>query len=109
LSQLRFSQDTGPVLVSFENAISRQLIRPNLYDYDRITRTYRKLDPNSQLRPGHGFWIYSNRERDLYWPRPFGPDILITNEGSGTVPDNGGAPAGVRGRSPAELKAMLRP
>jgi len=89
LSQLRFSQDTGPVLVSFENAVSRQLIRDGLYDYDRITRTYRLLDRNSQLRPGHGFWIYSNRERDLYWPRPIGPGLSITNPDPTTRPRGG--------------------
>lgn len=67
----------APRFLSFEDAVTRGLIRPSLYEFNRKTRVYDRLSLDAVLNPGRGFWIYSFGEQTMVWPVPVGPDISI--------------------------------
>lgn len=66
---------SAPRFLSFEDAVTRGLIRPSLYEFNRKTRVYDRLSADAVLNPGRGFWIYSFGEQTLVFPVPVGPDI----------------------------------
>jgi len=68
----------APRFLSFEDAVTRGLIRPSLYEFNRKTRVYDRLSQDAVLNPGRGFWIYSFGEQTLVWPVPVGPDITVS-------------------------------
>jgi len=73
---LRFLQ-TGGQLLSFDQAVSSNLIRAGLFEYNKKTGQYVALSRESIIQPGHGVWIFSNGERNIVWPPPQGPQISI--------------------------------
>jgi hypothetical protein len=68
----------GGTFATFEEAVSRGLIRAALYEFDETLGQYRQLGPDDLINPGRGIWIYANSERDILFPAPQGPSLSIT-------------------------------
>lgn len=70
-------RNVGGLIVSFDQAVATNQIRPALFRFDRLTGQYVALNRDSVIAPGQGIWIFSNGERHLLWPPPVGPQISI--------------------------------
>jgi hypothetical protein len=68
---------TGGLLLTFDQAVSAQIIKAGLYEWNPKTRAYVQLTRDSVIQPGHGIWVYANGEQNIAWPPPYGPERLI--------------------------------
>jgi len=77
LRDIRFVGSSGE-LINFADAVAAGFIRRGAFEYNHRTGRYVPLTPESLVTPGKGIWIFSNSERNIVWPAPYGPRLSIT-------------------------------
>ncbi len=69
---------SGGLLIPFSEAVANGFIRGSLFQYNRKLNRYEELTRDSVVQPGRGVWLFSNGERGIVFPAPFGRGISIT-------------------------------
>jgi hypothetical protein len=68
----------GGVLLTYDQAVTQNLIRRALFQYNRKTGVYEQLTATSVIQPGRGVWVFSNLEQAIVWRAPSGSGVSIT-------------------------------
>jgi hypothetical protein len=54
------------------------MVRPAIFEWNRKQRVYQQVSRDGFIQPGRGVWIFSNSERTIALPAPYGLRLSIS-------------------------------